>query len=93
MPADATLTQTELDETVALLSAAIGHWVALRDTSPDALRHEFLMRPGTLSLDGEGDWLLRVETGTSDILLDRLPWGISMFQLPWMRRMMRVEWR
>ena len=54
---------------------------------------EFLTRAGQLSVDAEGDWLLRVEPRTVDILLDQLPWGISMIKLPWMSRLMRVEWR
>jgi hypothetical protein len=91
--ADVRLTEAEVAEANALLEAAIRHWEALRATSPDGLRDEFLRRPGMLSADLDGGWLLRVETRTSDILLDQLPWGISMVQLPWMSRLMRVEWR
>ena len=38
------------------------------------------------------DWLLQVEQKTLDILLGRLPWGLSMIKLPWMPEMLRVEW-
>lgn len=89
---DPHLTTDEVAEATALLTAVIGHWEALRSTSPDALRAEFLTRPGTLSTDG-GDWVLRVEDRTVDILLAQMPWGISMVQTPWMQRMLRVEWR
>lgn len=92
-PSDVGLTRTETDEATALLTAAIGHWTALRDTSPDGLRHEFLRRPGILSIADRDEWLLRVETRTADILLDQLPWGIAMVGLPWMPRMLQVEWR
>ena len=88
-----TLTEAEVDEAAALLDAAIRHWEALRGTGRDALRGTFLLRPGMLSPDEDGGWLLRVEEQTFDILLDQLPWGISMIRLPWMRRMLRVEWR
>ena len=91
--ADVGLTEAETAEATALLEAVIRHWEALRATSPDGLRGEFLMRPGTLTTDTDGGWLLRVEGRTADILLDRLPWGISMVKLPWMARLMRVEWR
>ena len=91
--ADVGLTDAETEEAIALLDAAIGHWEALRGTSPDALRGEFLMRPGMLAVDADGDWLLRVEARTVDILLDQLPWGISLVKLPWMDRLLRVEWR
>jgi len=86
------LTVAESDEAAALLEATVGHWEALRTTSADALRGEFLVRPGVLSVDADGDWLLRVESRTVDILLERLPWGVSTIALPWMRRLLRVEW-
>jgi len=89
--ADVGLTDADVEESTAVLEAAIRHWDELRGTSPASLRLEFLMRPGLLSLDAD-DWLLRVEERTVDILLDQLPWGISVIKLPWMDRMMRVEW-
>jgi hypothetical protein len=91
--ADVGLTEAEQDESIALLEAAIRHWGALRGSSPDALRAEFLTRAGTLSVDADGDWLLRVAAETADILLDQLPWSISLVKLPWMPRPLRVEWR
>jgi hypothetical protein len=89
---DPDLTEDEVTEATALLEAVVGHWEALRNTSPDTLRAEFLTRAGTLSAEG-GDWVLRVEDRSVDILLEELPWGISMVQTPWMERMLRVEWR
>jgi hypothetical protein len=91
--ADVGLTDAETAEATALLEAAIRHWEALRSTTPDGLRAEFLQRPGVLSATSGGDWLLRVETRTADILLDRLPWGFSPVWLPWMSHLMMVEWR
>ncbi|HSK35033.1 MAG TPA: contractile injection system tape measure protein [Propionicimonas sp.] len=91
--ADVGLTPAETAEATALLTAAIGHWDALRGTSPDALRAEFLQRRGVLAETPDGDWLLRVEARTVDILLDQLPWGLSSFRLPWMHRLMMVEWQ
>ncbi len=91
--ADVGLTEADTAEANALLEAAIRQWRVLRGTSPDGLRDEFLRRPGMLATDLDDGWLLRVETRTSDILLDQLPWGISMLKLPWMSRLVRVEWR
>lgn len=88
-----TLTATEQEEAVALLQAVVRHWEALRNTSPDGLRGTFLLRPGKVSLRDDGDWLLQVASKTCDILLDQLPWGISMTKLPWMESMIWVEWR
>ena len=91
--ADVALTAAEAAEANALLGAAIRHWAALRGSAPDGLRGEFLSRPGMLTADLDGGWLLQVESRTSDILLDQLPWGISMVQLPWMSRLLLVDWR
>jgi hypothetical protein len=87
------LTVTEEEEAIALLEAVIRHWDALGDTSADGLRGTFLVRPGKLFQRGNGDDVLQVEAQSFDILLDRLPWGIGMIQLPWMEKMLWVEWR
>lgn len=86
------VTPAEEAEANALLVAVIGHWGALGDTSPDALRGTFLMRPGKLATRGD-DYLLQVEPQSVDVLLDRLPWSIGAVRLPWMTRLLWVEWR
>lgn len=86
------LSAPEKEEAIALLEAVIGHWDALRNSSCDELRGAFLVRPGKVSLRDDGDWLLQVEAQACDILLDQLPWGLSMVKLPWMEGMLRVEW-
>jgi len=93
-PTDARIELSAVDEeeAVALLQAVIRHWDALGDTSADGLRGTFLTRPGKLSRRLDGDDLLQVEARSFDILLDRLPWGIGMVKLPWMERILRVEW-
>ncbi len=87
------ISESEKNEALAMLEAAISHWEALGNTSVDGLRGSFLVRPGKLSQKEDGDWLLQVESRTYDILLDQLPWGISMIRLPWMKTMLWVEWR
>jgi hypothetical protein len=89
---DLDLSGPEKDEACALFQAVIRHWDALGNTSPDGLRETFLLRPGRVSRRYDGDWLLQVERKTCDILLDQLPWGIGMIKLPWMEKMLWVEW-
>jgi hypothetical protein len=93
-PVDAriALTPAEEEEAAALLAAVVRHWDALGDTSADGLRGTFLVRPGRLSRRDGAD-VLHVEERSVDVLLDRLPWGISVMQLPWMERPLWVEWR
>ncbi|MDY0026569.1 MAG: contractile injection system tape measure protein [Lentimicrobium sp.] len=86
------ISENELQESLALLNAVIRHWAALRNTSVDGLREAFLQRPGKLSQKEDGDWLLQLESRTHDILLGQLPWGFNRIQLPWMERMLWVEW-
>jgi len=90
---DVELTELEKKEAIALLQAVIRHWQALRSTSPDGLRGTFLLRPGKISLRDDGDWLVQIETRSFDILLNELPWGISMIKLPWMPRLLWVQWQ
>lgn len=85
------LSKEEIEESINLLETVVRYWDVLRDTSPDGLRGTFLCRPGKLSRR-ENDWLLQVERQSHDILLENLPWGIAMLQLPWMPQMLIVEW-
>ncbi|NTU58401.1 MAG: hypothetical protein HGB00_05715 [Chlorobiaceae bacterium] len=86
------LTPEDREESAALLSAVVRHWDALKNTAPEVLRRTYIKRPGKLSRRNDGNWLLQVESNSYDILLERLPWGISMIRLPWMTRMLHVEW-
>jgi hypothetical protein len=74
-----------------LLAAAITHWAALGKTSVAALRGSFLQRRGVLRDIGRG-WELRVEPQSFDMLVGKLPWGISIVKLPWMTRPIFTEW-
>lgn len=75
----------------ALLEAVVGHWSALGQTSVDGFRVAFLQRAGLLQ--GEDDhWLLRPHSEAYDLLLSCLPWGIGLIRLPWMPRLLTIEW-
>ena len=86
------LTDNEVAESLHLLETVIRYWDALKGTSPDGLREAFLRRPGKLNPSDDGGWVLQMEKQTPDILLQQLPWGIGMVQLPWMPTLLRVEW-
>lgn len=94
LPLDHTLklTKKEKEEANKVLLAAIDHWGTLGSTSPDGLREGFLIRDGKLE-HGPNGWKLYVEQKAQDILLDKLPWNLSLVKLPWMKEMLRVEWR
>ena len=75
-----------------LLEAVIQHWSILGSTSVSGLRETFLYRNGVLEPQ-EQQWLLRVEAGAFDMLLDKLPWGYKMVRFGWMDKTLQVEWR
>lgn len=81
----------EREEGEALLGAVVQHWSALGQTSIDGLRVAFLQRGGLLYPAPDG-WLLRPQGETFDLLLDRLPWGLSIIRLPWMPYCLHTEW-
>jgi hypothetical protein len=75
-----------------LLSEVIRHWSALRNTSPDGLRQAYLQRDGKLE-SHDGRWRLVVEHKAQDILLSRLPWGLSIIKFPWINELLSVTWQ
>ena len=70
----------------------IAHWRVLGRTSLDGLREGFIARSGKLAVRQDG-WLVAVEKKAQDILLGKLPWGISVIQLPWLqKKRIHVDW-
>ncbi|QEY17602.1 hypothetical protein D0C16_17375 [Cellvibrio sp. KY-GH-1] len=94
MPISAGIEVTEQEKQVIeqMLQSMIQHWKALGSTSVAGLRETFMQRQGWLILD-EDYWRLKVQERTFDMLLDRLPWNISMIKHAWMDRPLRVSWR
>lgn len=74
-----------------LLTAVVGHWSALKNSSTDILRTEFLQREGKLDLL-DANPKLTIEKKTQDILLDKIPWNISIVKITWIEKIMYTEW-
>ncbi|NVO10580.1 MAG: hypothetical protein HXX16_11505 [Bacteroidales bacterium] len=91
IPLSFSISENEKEECNALLQSLIENWKVLKNTSIQTLRVTFLQREGLLCKQS-GGWKLNIERTTIDILLDRLPWGISMIRLPWSNKMIYVEW-
>lgn len=87
-----TLNEKETGEAEELLTEAIAQWEILKKTSNAGLRETFLQRPGKLITRNDRPHL-QVEAGPIDMLLDYLPWNISIIKLPWMKEYLQVEWR
>ena len=88
---DVSLNEEDIDACDALLGAVLDHWTALRHSSPQWLRQEFLLREGKLERADPG-YLLTVERRAQDVLLARLPWGVNVVSLPWPSERTFVRW-
>jgi Contractile injection system tape measure protein len=86
------LTSEDKEQADLLLRSVIGHWSALRNTSVQGLQSSFLQRQGLLR-EEEDNWTLHVESKSFDVLLNHLPWSISVVKLPWMKKAIYTEWR
>lgn len=89
---DIILSIQELQEADDLMRAAIAQWSILKSTSPEGLQQGFLQRNGKLHTRNE-QLYVEVEKNTIDVLLDHLPWNLSLIRLPWSGEIIRVEWR
>lgn len=75
-----------------LLVHVLRTWESLSTTSVDGFQGSFLVRRGRLSLRDES-WRLNVEKKAYDILLETLPWSISVVKTAWMENPILVDWR
>jgi hypothetical protein len=87
-----TLTNAEIEASESMLNGLMQNWPGFENTSIDGLRESFLQSEGRLQKSDE-QWTLTVQVKAFDVLLDRVPWSISMIKLPWMKKLLRVEWR
>jgi hypothetical protein len=85
------LTKAQKEECNELHKSVLGHWTALKSSSPDILRNEFLKREGKLSISGEKHQLY-IQRKPYDILLDKIPWNIGIVKIPWKKKVLFVEW-
>lgn len=86
-----TMTESEIEKAEELISVARSQWKPVKGSSNDGLRGSFLIRPGNL-LRKDKSWILQVEKKAYDVLLDSLPWNLSMVRFPWMDEFISVEW-
>lgn len=96
MPIDHALRISESEREVIdqLLTFVISQWEIMKNSSPEGLRQNFLIRDGKLFQNEENRWHLKVHRKTEDILLDQLPygWSFSMIKARWMDDIIFVEW-
>ncbi len=83
--------EIEREEIKNLLDAMVNQWTALKSTSGESMAKGFFPREGSLKRTGRG-YQLTVPRLSIDILLNRLPWAISIIKLSWMNETLFTEW-
>ncbi|MCA6364290.1 MAG: hypothetical protein IM638_14725 [Bacteroidetes bacterium] len=91
VPKSIRLTKKEKQEADDLLDAMAEQWTSLRSPFGDAIRQNFLKRTAIIEKK-DGAWLVRIQRTSLDILLDSLPWSISVIRLPWTPHLIQTEW-
>ncbi len=92
IPMELPLSDYEKEEADRLLASVIGHWGALKNTSLEGLRVNFIQREGCLISDATA-MTLHIDSQAFDVLLDQLPWSISIVKLPWLEEILTIKWR
>lgn len=85
------MTDQELRACEQLLRSMIEHWTIIRNTSIEGLQETFLERQGRL-VRGDDGWGLTVQRKTLDVLVDQVPWSISVILHDWMAQPVLVTW-
>ncbi len=91
IPVSFSPTETEKEEIKNLLEAMVSQWTALKSTSGESMAKGFFPREGSLKRVSKG-YQLTIPRISIDILLNRLPWAISIIKLPWMEETLFTEW-
>lgn len=85
------LTDEMKQQAEELLKAVLDNWTILSNSGIELLRYEFLQREGMISID-EKNIHISFERKTQDILIDKLEWTLSFVKLPWLDKVIRVNW-
>jgi len=88
---ESVLLEKHKKEALNLIETVLNYWSALKNTTASGLRGQFLTRSGKWVTTDEKSELF-IERQTADILLDQLPWGLSMVKLLWLKKMIYVTW-
>lgn len=85
------VTKDETDVSISLLNGFILNWDNVKDSSIEAIQETFFQREGLLKIKKERIELAIGRTGV-DILLNSLPWNISLIKHPRMQKPIYIEW-
>jgi hypothetical protein len=92
-PVERAIEPTEHEREVCerFLKSMIANWKIIENTSISGLQETFLQREGRLESTPEG-WKLTAQRKTLDVLVDQIPWSISVVFHTWMPQPLYVAW-
>ncbi len=85
------LTEADIEVARGLLTSVIARGPSWKNLSLQGFMNSYLCRQGSLKIRDD-HWLLQVPKETFDITLEKLPWGFGTVKLPWMNKIIQVEW-
>ena len=91
IPTTLELTEQEIEISEQMLNAVLQNWDKMSHSTVENLQGSFLLREGLL-WEEDTNWSLQVSKAGYDILLNSLPWNISIIRLPWVDKHLQVEW-
>jgi len=84
-------TEEERANCERMLRAMIANWTTISNTSISGLQETFFRREGKLERRDE-EWKLRIQRKTVDVLVDQIPWTVSVIYNSWMPQPLYVDW-
>ncbi|MFT5851700.1 MAG: hypothetical protein ACI87J_001673 [Colwellia sp.] len=85
------LTENEKALADVVLLSLKSHWSVLKNTSIATIRESFLQRAGIMKLDHE-QCHLHIERKGIDVLIDQIPFSLSIIRLSWIKQPITVTW-
>lgn len=67
------------------------NWTIMSGSSNALIQNEYLKRNGKLFIDSDTHRLV-VKREAIDLLIDKIPWTISMVRFPWKKEMLYTDW-
>jgi hypothetical protein len=85
------LNQEEESMATSLMNGLIQNWSKVRNSSIEGIQETFFQREGVLSVLKE-NYKLTIPKKGVDVLVESIPWNLSMIKLPWMEKPLHIEW-
>ena len=86
-----TISVEEKELAHSLFNGLINNWEKVKNSSQEGIQETFIQREGILRF-GKDKVSLVVEKKGVDILLNSIPWNISLIKLSWMKKPIYVDW-